>query len=61
VMCGGCNTMVHAFNNECMTDWVEWSQLALCWPCTVQAFRKHAVHFEDFKQAASKFPCINGD
>jgi hypothetical protein len=52
--------MVHAFNNECMEEWVEWNGYALCMLHAALVFTE-SVDFNLFKEAASKFPCTNGD
>lgn len=33
VHCGRCKRMVHAFNNECMSPWIEWCGKVLCLDC----------------------------
>jgi hypothetical protein len=33
IYCVRCDALVHAFNNECMRDWVEFKYRALCYPC----------------------------
>lgn len=62
VMCGRCNTMLHAFNNECMTDWVEWKGYALCLQDAITAFADGVGNGNLFVQIASRFPCVdNGE
>lgn len=59
VWCGRCGSMLHAFNNECMTDWVEWQGLALCLQDAITAFQDGVGNGATFTTLASKFPCIN--
>lgn len=33
IYCDSCGKMVHAFNNECMQDWLEFEDANLCWKC----------------------------
>jgi hypothetical protein len=56
VVCGHCATMVHAFNNECMTEWVEWQDAVLCLTCFSEFYlagSKGGMAPERFKQWAS--------
>jgi hypothetical protein len=46
VFCAKCSNMVHAFNNECMTPWVEWRGKVLCLECAKPAL----VDWQAFKQ-----------
>lgn len=59
VMCGRCNEMVHAFNNECMAEWVEWQGHALCLQDAITAFADGISNDRLFIQMASRFPCTN--
>lgn len=33
IYCKTCNQMLHALNNECMQDWVEFEDGNYCWEC----------------------------
>jgi hypothetical protein len=55
VICGKCGTMVHAFNNECMTTWLEWDKRALCGECAAPIIAAGVLEYADFIEAASHF------
>jgi hypothetical protein len=57
VMCGRCNSMVHAFNNECMQPWVEFDGRALCMPCF--QLMDCPVEPAPFSAAADSYPCVD--
>lgn len=52
--CQCCGTMVHAFNNECMTEWVEWDGSVLCLDCFCTEFRSD-LSLARFKAVASRY------
>lgn len=54
VLCGGCGNMVHAFNNECMSPWVEWDKHVLCWDCALPFFAAHGINRERFAVTATR-------
>jgi len=56
VGCGHCGAMVHAFNNECMKEWVEWANSILCLECFCVLFKDCALDIRMFVQYASTYP-----
>lgn len=38
--CEKCDAMIHAFNNECMTTWVESGKGSYCISCFVEEYNK---------------------
>jgi hypothetical protein len=58
VICGLCGVMVHARNNKCMQEWVEWGGFAVCM-CHAAAVFSAGVDFDRFKQLTILFTCIS--
>jgi hypothetical protein len=48
VRCERCNVMVHAFNNECMTTWIEWGTHIMCGRCFSPLLCEGSLDYGDF-------------